>query len=55
MIISENITVKIQLPITATKITSAFNERGIEPLRWAIVSADAEVFTINVSYEQLAK
>lgn len=55
MIISENITVKIQLPVTTAKIESVFKEKGIEPLRWAIVGTDAETFTINISYEQLTK
>lgn len=51
MIISENIKVKIELPITAEKIEKAFRQKGIEPLRWAIVRVDGEVFTISVSYE----
>lgn len=50
MIISENIKVKIELPITAEKIEKAFRKKGIKPLRWAIVDIQETTITISVSY-----
>ncbi len=37
------------------EIERALRERGIDPVRWAVVAVEGEKFKINVSYETKEK
>lgn len=50
MIISENIKLILKKPFDNEDIETALLKRGIEPLRWAIVSVDDESITVSISY-----
>lgn len=50
MIVSENIKLYINSPLETSFIEKALNERGINPLRWAIVSVEADCVNVSVSY-----
>ena len=50
MIISENIDLNLLKPVNAKGIEKELKNKGIDPLRWAIVNIENNVFTVNVSY-----
>ncbi len=50
MIISENIDLNLLKPVNAKGIETELKNKGIDPLRWAIVNIENNVFTVNVSY-----
>ena len=51
MIVSKNIDINIELPVSNEKILNALSAKGIKPLRWAIIQVKENIFTISVSYE----
>lgn len=53
MIVSENVKIHTTLPTTNEIIEKELKQKGIKPLRWAIIEADKQELTISVSYEKL--
>lgn len=52
MIVSENITLQLDTPISNTQIENALLTKGVKPLRWAIIGGKDKTFTISVSYDK---
>ncbi len=52
-ILTKNIDLELNLPITTESIYNALAKRGIEPLRFAVVKVSDDILTLNVSYENL--
>lgn len=52
MIVSENIKVKLQKPVTNAQIEAEFKQRGLDVLRWAITAIDGDVYTIRIAVYQ---
>lgn len=51
MIISENIKIKAKMPLDNFNIENILiEERGLKPLRWAVISVEEPSVTLNVSY-----
>ncbi len=50
MIVSENIKIKIQKPISADKIEEELKKNGLTPLRWAVINVENDIYTISLSY-----
>ena len=51
MIISEDITLKLDKPVTNEQIELMLKEKGLEVLRWAITEVDGDLYTIRLSKE----
>jgi len=52
MITTENIKLKLPLPVDDRQIEAALTQKGIVPLRWAVIAADGNDFLLNVSFEK---
>ncbi len=52
MIISEDIELKLSLPLTSEKIESALLKKGLKVLRWAIIECNDQTIKLTVSYEK---
>ena len=52
MIVSENITLQLDLPVTNEKVEKALLRIGRKPLRWAIIEANNNNIIVSVSYEK---
>lgn len=52
-ILTKNIELEVDLPITTLDIDKALAEKSIKPLRYAIVKVEGNILTINVTYENL--
>lgn len=51
MIISENIKLKLDKPVTYKQIELALKEQGIKVLRWAITEVSGDTYTLRISKE----
>ncbi len=51
MIVSEDITLKLDKPVTNEQIELMLKEKGLEVLRWAITEVDGDLYTIRLSKE----
>ncbi len=51
MIVSEDITLKLDKPVTNEQIELMLKEKGLEVLRWAITEIDGDLYTIRLSKE----
>ena len=54
MIISENIKLKLNLPVSNSQIEAEFKRLGLNVLRWAIIEANKYEFVIKISYEKFS-
>lgn len=52
-IITKNIDVKVNLPVTTEEIEKEFVKLGIKPLRYAIVNVTDNILKINVTFDNL--
>ena len=50
MIKSEQIKIKLNIPVTNSQIENFFQTNGIDVVRWAIVDVNGDEFTLNISY-----
>ncbi len=50
MIVSENIKLKLTKPVNSGQIETALKKKGITPLRWAVIEAGDDTYTISTSY-----
>ncbi|MBQ1612798.1 MAG: hypothetical protein II085_04915 [Alphaproteobacteria bacterium] len=51
MIVSEDVTLKLDKPVTNEQIELMLKEKGLEVLRWAITEVDGDLYTIRLSKE----
>lgn len=49
MIISKEIKIKLQLPVTNAQIENTLKEKEGNILRWAITDVDGDLFTIRIA------
>lgn len=52
MIISKNIEISIEKPVTTEQIEAGLESLGIDPVRWAIVDVGENSVTVCVSFEE---
>lgn len=52
MIVSEDIKLHLELPVTNFQIERFFKEKNLKVLRWAIIKAEGNDFLLKVSYEK---
>lgn len=52
-ILSKTFKIKAKLPVDNIFIEQKIREKGIEPLRWAIVAIDKDELTISLAHEGL--
>ena len=51
MIVSEDVTLKLDKPVTNEQIELMLKEKGLEVLRWAITEVNGDLYTIRLSKE----
>ena len=51
MIVSEDVTLKLDKPVTNEQIELMLKEKGLEVLRWAITEVNGNLYTIRISKE----
>ena len=52
MIISKNIKLKVNLPLTNLQIDNELAKLGLSAVRWAVIDIDKNVVTLKISYEK---
>ena len=51
MIVSEDITLELDKPVTNEQIIFFLNRNRIDALRWAIVNVKGDIYTLRISRE----
>lgn len=51
MIVSREVKLKLNLPVTNSQIEAFFEEEGLNVLRWAITEINEDLFTIHFAVE----
>ena len=50
MILSKDIKLKLNKPVTNKKIKASLTDKGFDVLRWAITEINDDEYTIRISY-----
>ena len=50
MILSKDIKLKLNKPVTNEEIKSKLSDKGFDVLRWAITETNGDEYTVRISY-----